>query len=84
MPSIQPVLTRQHTAALLAALADASVSPSRHSEEKHSQLNHMQYVEPIGTYGILETTDVRVRPFQFDIPTFYPSTIVESSNNLAL
>ena len=84
MSGIQPGKTRHHTATLLAALLGASVSPSRHSEEEFVQLNQGQYVEPIGPYGILETTDEKTGPSQFDNPTFDPSTTVESFNNLAL
>jgi len=78
-------MTRHHTTTLIVAVQCASVSPPRHSEEKeYVQLNWGHYEEPIGPYGILETTDERTWPSPFDNPTFDPSTIVDSFNNLAL
>ena len=77
MSYIQPVMIKQHTATLLPTLSATSVSPSRHSEEEYVQLNQ-------GPYGILELADERTGPSRVDNPTFDPSTIVDSCNNLAL
>ncbi len=63
--------------ALPKALPGASVSVSRHfEEEEYAQLNQR-------TYGILDINE-RTCLSQFDNPTFNPSTIVDSFNNLAL